>query len=298
MASPVARRPRRRPRPPPRIRRPSPSPSAKARCTRASAPRSRAVTSSACTSRRWRSIFGSTTGTVAASTATTRSTSGSAARSASTRRPTRPAAPVTTTVVMPADRFAHPPAYHAFVSRLRSRRRPVPRRAVPRRPGPHAAGPGSAELGRGPPVRPDDRHRRDIGAEHRPRRALPVPGAGPHRRPPRAAGHRARHRRRRPGRRGRARDAAAHGRSAPSTPTGRCSSTWRARSARPRRPPPPAPTSSESEPGLAMFGGLMQMLSPMMLGMSVGSMVGHLSRRSFGQYDLPIPRPASPRSTS
>jgi putative hydrolase len=45
--------------------------------------------------------------------------------------------------------------------------------------------------------------------------------------------------------------------------------------------------------GLAMFGGLMQMLSPMMLGMSVGSMVGHLSRRSFGQYDLPIPRPSS-----
>jgi putative hydrolase len=43
-----------------------------------------------------------------------------------------------------------------------------------------------------------------------------------------------------------------------------------------------------------MFGGLMQMLSPMMLGMSVGSMVGHLARRSFGQYDLPIPRPASP----
>jgi putative hydrolase len=50
----------------------------------------------------------------------------------------------------------------------------------------------------------------------------------------------------------------------------------------------------EQEPGMAMFGGLMQMLSPMMLGMSVGSMVGHLSRQSFGQYDLPIPRPASP----
>jgi putative hydrolase len=49
----------------------------------------------------------------------------------------------------------------------------------------------------------------------------------------------------------------------------------------------------EQDQGLAMFGGLMQMLSPMMLGMSVGSMVGHLSRRSFGQYDLPIPRPAS-----
>ncbi len=50
----------------------------------------------------------------------------------------------------------------------------------------------------------------------------------------------------------------------------------------------------EQEPGMAMFGGLMQMMAPMMLGMSVGSMVGHLSRRSFGQYDLPIPRPASP----
>jgi putative hydrolase len=56
----------------------------------------------------------------------------------------------------------------------------------------------------------------------------------------------------------------------------------------------PAPVAGdEPDDGLAMFGGLMQMLSPMMLGMSVGSMVGHLSRRSFGQYDLPIPRPAS-----
>jgi putative hydrolase len=43
----------------------------------------------------------------------------------------------------------------------------------------------------------------------------------------------------------------------------------------------------------AVFSGLMQMLSPMMLGMSAGSMVGHLSRRCFGQYDLPIPRRAS-----
>jgi putative hydrolase len=52
-----------------------------------------------------------------------------------------------------------------------------------------------------------------------------------------------------------------------------------------------ARTGDEPDESLAMFGGLMQMLSPMMLGMSVGSMVGHLSRRSFGQYDLPIPRP-------
>jgi putative hydrolase len=36
----------------------------------------------------------------------------------------------------------------------------------------------------------------------------------------------------------------------------------------------------------------MQMLSPMMLGMTAGSMIGHLATRSFGQYDLPVPRQA------
>lgn len=38
------------------------------------------------------------------------------------------------------------------------------------------------------------------------------------------------------------------------------------------------------------LGGMMQMLAPMMLGMTAGSMLGHLSTRSFGQYDLPVPR--------
>ncbi len=42
----------------------------------------------------------------------------------------------------------------------------------------------------------------------------------------------------------------------------------------------------------AWLGGVMQMLSPMMLGMTAGSMLGHLAARSFGQYDLPVPRPA------
>jgi putative hydrolase len=53
------------------------------------------------------------------------------------------------------------------------------------------------------------------------------------------------------------------------------------------------PTDPEdaADPSIAMFGGLMQLLNPMMLGMSVGSMVGHLARRCFGVYDLPIPRP-------
>lgn len=40
----------------------------------------------------------------------------------------------------------------------------------------------------------------------------------------------------------------------------------------------------------AMLGPMMQALQPMMVAMTAGSMVGHLARRSFGQYDLPIPR--------
>ena len=49
-----------------------------------------------------------------------------------------------------------------------------------------------------------------------------------------------------------------------------------------------------SDPTEQWLGSLVQMMAPMMLGMSAGSMVGHLARRSFGQYDLPIPRPPSP----
>ena len=37
----------------------------------------------------------------------------------------------------------------------------------------------------------------------------------------------------------------------------------------------------------------MKMLTPMMLGVTAGSMVGRLAQRAFGQYDLPIPRAAS-----
>jgi putative hydrolase len=47
----------------------------------------------------------------------------------------------------------------------------------------------------------------------------------------------------------------------------------------------------DEDPSAAWLGGLMQMLSPMMLGMAAGSMVGHLAQRSLGQYDLPVPRP-------
>jgi len=63
-----------------------------------------------------------------------------------------------------------------------------------------------------------------------------------------------------------------------------------------------APDATEDEPDplapdggdpMAMLGGMMKMLGPMMLGMTSGSMLGHLARRSLGQYDLPIPRAAN-----
>jgi putative hydrolase len=48
-----------------------------------------------------------------------------------------------------------------------------------------------------------------------------------------------------------------------------------------------------TDPMAQMFAGLSKMMAPSMLGMAVGSMVGHLASRAFGQYDLPIPRPRS-----
>lgn len=55
------------------------------------------------------------------------------------------------------------------------------------------------------------------------------------------------------------------------------------------RPPDDGP----SDPTMAMMAGLSQMMAPAMMGMAVGSMVGQLAKRAFGQYDLPIPRPES-----
>ena len=49
----------------------------------------------------------------------------------------------------------------------------------------------------------------------------------------------------------------------------------------------------EGDPGLAMLGQLLGLVAPTMLGMAIGSMVGRLARRSFGQYDLPLPRPGT-----
>lgn len=46
----------------------------------------------------------------------------------------------------------------------------------------------------------------------------------------------------------------------------------------------------EADPMMAMMANLSQMMQPAMMGMAVGSMVGRMASRTFGQYDLPIPR--------
>jgi putative hydrolase len=53
---------------------------------------------------------------------------------------------------------------------------------------------------------------------------------------------------------------------------------------------PAAPSDNAGDPMAAIFAGLSQMLGPSMMGMAIGSMVGRLAGRAFGQFDLPIPR--------
>jgi putative hydrolase len=54
---------------------------------------------------------------------------------------------------------------------------------------------------------------------------------------------------------------------------------------------PAAPAEPTPGDPMGWMAPMLQMIAPMMLGMTAGSMVGHLARRAFGQYDLPIPRP-------
>jgi putative hydrolase len=56
------------------------------------------------------------------------------------------------------------------------------------------------------------------------------------------------------------------------------------------RPPSGGAADAPDDPMLAMMAGLSQMMAPSMMGMALGSMVGRLAARAFGQYDLPIPR--------
>lgn len=52
----------------------------------------------------------------------------------------------------------------------------------------------------------------------------------------------------------------------------------------------PATSESDDDPMANMLASLSKMIAPAMMGMSVGTMVGQLSLRAFGQYDLPVPR--------
>ena len=54
-----------------------------------------------------------------------------------------------------------------------------------------------------------------------------------------------------------------------------------------------ADDEDDGDPTAAMLGGLFSMMGPMLFGMQSGAMVGQLASRSLGQYDLPLPRPAS-----
>jgi putative hydrolase len=50
------------------------------------------------------------------------------------------------------------------------------------------------------------------------------------------------------------------------------------------------PTDAAPDPTGELLGNLAQLMGPMLLGMQSGMMVGNLSLRALGQYDLPIPR--------
>ncbi len=58
------------------------------------------------------------------------------------------------------------------------------------------------------------------------------------------------------------------------------------------RPSAPDPDDA-GDPLSAMLGQLMGSMAPMMLSVTAGGMLGHLAQRSFGQYDLPVPRQPS-----
>jgi putative hydrolase len=62
----------------------------------------------------------------------------------------------------------------------------------------------------------------------------------------------------------------------------------------PAKQPEPDPDAAVDDEGAAFAGMVGQwaaVMAPAMLAMQVGSIVGHLARRSFGQYELPLPRP-------
>lgn len=52
------------------------------------------------------------------------------------------------------------------------------------------------------------------------------------------------------------------------------------------------PPELAGDPMARLFSNLPQVISPFLMGLQAGSMVGQLATRAMGQYDLPMPRPA------
>ena len=61
--------------------------------------------------------------------------------------------------------------------------------------------------------------------------------------------------------------------------------------AQPAAAPGADPDTPAPDPAGELLGNLAQLMSPMLLGMQSGVMVGHLAQRALGQYGLPLPRP-------
>ena len=53
----------------------------------------------------------------------------------------------------------------------------------------------------------------------------------------------------------------------------------------------PGGPTGEPDDASGFLGSIGAMLSPMLLGLQVGALLGHVAQRSLGQYELPVPRP-------
>lgn len=51
--------------------------------------------------------------------------------------------------------------------------------------------------------------------------------------------------------------------------------------------------STSGDPQMAMFEQMFASMRPMMVGVTTGSMVGHIAGKTLGTYDLPLPRPGT-----
>lgn len=51
-------------------------------------------------------------------------------------------------------------------------------------------------------------------------------------------------------------------------------------------------STDDMDPAMGFLGGLGKMMSPVLIGMQSGVMIGQLAQRGLGPYDLPLPRPS------